>query len=103
MSSLSLPSQMPLTQQEVQSPVAVSGKLKEAKAAAVEFEGVFIGEMMKIMLETVPEDSRFGGGNAERIYKGLMAGEMGSAISAKGGVGLAPHVLQAIIERQGGQ
>lgn len=75
----------------------------QAKQAAGQFEAVFVGEMTKIMLDSVPKDDRFGGGNAESIYSGMLAEQMGKSIAQKGGIGIAPKVMNEIIKMQGGQ
>lgn len=75
----------------------------QAKQAAQQFEAVFVGEMTKTMLDSVPTDDRFGGGNAESIYSGMLAEQMGKSIAQKGGLGLAPKVMNEIIKMQGGQ
>ncbi|RYE79448.1 MAG: flagellar biosynthesis protein FlgJ [Hyphomicrobiales bacterium] len=64
------------------------------------FEAVFIGQMTQLMLESV-ESGEFSGGHGEQMFRGVMAEHLGTAISAKGGLGLAPYVLEQIIKLQG--
>ena len=75
----------------------------DPKATAREFESVFIGQMTKIMMETVPTDDTFSGGHGEEMFRGVMAEQMGDAIAKRGGIGLAPVVLQQILKMQGGK
>lgn len=69
--------------------------------AAQQFEAVFVGQLTQMMLSTVTEDGVFGGGNAESIYKGMMAEQLGNEIARKGGIGIAPAVLDEILRLQG--
>jgi Rod binding domain-containing protein len=73
----------------------------DPKAVAREFEAVFIGEMTKIMMETVPTDGPFGGGHGEEMFRGIMAERLGDAIARRGGIGLAPVVMGQILKMQG--
>ncbi|MBW4330411.1 rod-binding protein [Stakelama sp. CBK3Z-3] len=68
---------------------------------AKEFEAVFIGQMTQLMLESV-EQGEFSGGHGEEMFRGVLAEKMGSAIADRGGLGLAPAVLDQIIKMQGG-
>ena len=65
------------------------------------FEAVFIGQMTQLMLESV-EQSEFSGGHGEQMFRGVLAEKMGTAIAERGGLGLAPAVLDQIIKMQGG-
>lgn len=73
------------------------------KAALEEFESVLIGEMINLMLSTVPTDGLMGGGHAEEIYRSMMGQEMGRQIALKGGFGLVPALMDEVIRLQGGQ
>lgn len=75
----------------------------DPKATAREFEAVFIGQMTKIMMETVPTDGPFTGGHGEEMFRGVMAEQLGDAIAKRGGIGLAPAVLAQILKMQGGR
>ena len=71
-------------------------------ATAREFESVFIGEVTKIMLESAASDTGFSGGHGEDMFRGVLAEELGKEIAKRGGIGLAPAVLDQIIRLQGG-
>ncbi|MEN2786116.1 rod-binding protein [Sphingomonas qilianensis] len=71
-------------------------------ATAREFEAVFIGEVTKIMLESANTDTGFSGGHGEEMFRGVLAEELGKEIAKRGGVGLAPAVMDQIIRLQGG-
>ena len=69
---------------------------------ASEFEAVFLGEMSKLMLESVEMGDEFSGGHAEQIFRGMLAEKLGSEIARRGGVGLAPVVMEQMIRMQEG-
>lgn len=82
-------------------PVAAAPKGTEAETAK-KFEAVFIGQMTRTMMETVETDEQFGGGHGEAMFRGVMAEQLGTAIAQRGGIGLAPAVMEQIIRLQGG-
>lgn len=73
-----------------------------AQKVAQDFEAVFIGQMLQPIFETIPEDSLFGGGPGEKIFKTMMVDEIGKEIAKAGGVGIAKHVMDEIIKLQEG-
>lgn len=84
------------------SPAAVADRRK-AEATAHEFESVFIGQMAKLMLESVGTPDEFGGGHGEEMFRGVLAEQLGGEIAKRGGLGLAPAVLDQIIRLQQGK
>ena len=86
-------------------PVVPAPRLPDAKNApaktAREFEAVFLGQMTQLMMESVGE-GEFSGGHGEQMFRGVLAEKLGVAIAERGGVGLAPSVLEQIIKLQGG-
>jgi len=73
------------------------------KATAKNFEAVFLGQMTQIMLESVPQgEGEFSGGHGEEMFRGIMAEKLGNSIAQRGGIGLAPVVLDQIIKLQQG-
>ncbi len=73
---------------------------KKLEEAAKEFEAVFVSEMMKPMFEGIEVDETFGGGQAEKIFRGMMLQEFGKTIAETGRVGIAPHIKEAMIKLQ---
>ena len=73
-----------------------------AQKTARDFEAVFIGQMTQMMMETAQPEGEFSGGHGEEMFRGVLAEKMGTAIAKRGGVGLAPAVLDQIIKLQGG-
>jgi Rod binding domain-containing protein len=89
-------------------PAAVAPRLPSptsgpsAQKTAREFEATFIGQMTQLMLESAPTDSEFSGGHGEEMFRGVLAEKLGGEIAKRGGIGLAPIVLDQIIKLQGG-
>jgi len=44
---------------------------------------------MQKMRDTIPENSLFGGGQAEKIYTGMLDNEVAKSVSQQRGIGLA--------------
>ena len=70
---------------------------------AQSFEAVFLGQMTQLMLESVPQDGEFNGGAGEDMFRGILAEKLGNEMAKRGGIGLAPTVLDQIIKLQQGQ
>lgn len=73
-----------------------------ARAAAQDFEAVFLTTMLSGMFEGLKTDPPFGGGHAEQSYRSLLVAEYAKAMSARGGIGIADHVYREIIAAQEG-
>lgn len=81
----------------------VSGLDQEAaRAAAEQFEAVFLSQMLAPMFNTVPTDGLTGGGHAEEVYRGMMVEEIGKEIAKQGGIGIADSIFREIIKLQEG-
>lgn len=70
---------------------------------AQNFEAVFLGQMAQMMFETVQQDGDFNGGAGEDMFRGILAEKLGTEMAKRGGIGLAPSVLDQIIKLQQGQ
>ncbi|WP_033921521.1 rod-binding protein [Sphingomonas sp. 37zxx] len=100
--TVAAPAQPAASPQAPSSP-AVTKAVRDAAAArdtAQQFEAVFLGQITKMMLESVESDDQFSGGAGEEMFRGVLAEHMGTAIASVGGVGLAPSVLAQIIKMQ---
>jgi Rod binding domain-containing protein len=75
---------------------------KTAKATAQAFEAVFLGQMTQMMLEAGQAEGSAPGGHGEEMFRGVLAEKLGTEIARRGGIGIAPAVLQQIIRMQGG-
>lgn len=77
-----------------------SGDLKRTEEASVEFEGVFVAEMLKPMFEGINAEAPFGGGKGEEIFRGMMVQEYGKIIARTRSIGLADSVKTEMIKMQ---
>jgi flagellar protein FlgJ len=73
------------------------------KETAQNFEAVFLGQMTQMMMETVQQDGDFNGGAGEEMFRGILAEKLGTEMAKRGGIGLAPTVMDQIIKLQQGQ
>lgn len=73
---------------------------RDAKAAAQEFEAVFLGQMLQPMFDTLGTDGLFGGGSGERMYRSMLVEEYGRALARNGGIGIADAVERQILALQ---
>lgn len=89
------PAALPVAPGIAPTPAAAS-----AAGTARDFEAVFIGQMTKIMMETVETDGPFSGGHAEAMFRGVLAEQLGGAIATRGGFGLAASVIRQIVALQ---
>lgn len=67
------------------------------------FEAVFLGQMAQLMIGSPESDGPFSGGHAEEMFRGVLGEQIGTAMAARGGIGLAPLVMAQIIKLQEGQ
>lgn len=71
------------------------------RATAREFEAMAIGEMLRPMLEPVwSGKGKFSGGAGEAAFGALLIQEIGKKLAARGGIGLAGPVADAMQRMQ---
>ncbi len=81
----------------------VTDKRKAAiHKTAVEFQSLFVEMMLKSMRETVGQDKLTGGGHGEEVYSSFLDHEYASAISRRGGFGLAEAIEKQMLSRETG-
>jgi flagellar protein FlgJ len=74
---------------------------QKVKKVAQDFEGLFVGMMMKSMRATVGKDKLTGGGHGEEIYRSMLDQEYANAaVKRSGGVGLAKIIERDIIRQE---
>ena len=54
-----------------------------------DFESLFVNYLMQKMRDTIPDNPLFGGGQAEKIYTGMLDDEVAQSVSQQRGIGLA--------------
>ncbi|GHF29441.1 hypothetical protein GCM10017044_25880 [Kordiimonas sediminis] len=84
---------------------ALLGKAKGAdkdalREAAVDFEAVFISQLLSPMFETVGTDELMGGGQAEGIFRSMMVDSVSKEVARNGGIGLADNIYAELLKFQ---
>lgn len=78
-----------------------ASQMEQARKAAVEFEGMTIGELLQPMFDTVDNsDDVFGGGDAEKQFRSLQVTELGKQIAHNGGIGMADTLYTQMLKMQ---
>ncbi len=72
------------------------------RKSATEFESMMLGELLSPMFAGLETDGPFGGGQAEKTWRGLMIREYGAEISRSGGIGIADEVIRQLLRAQEG-
>lgn len=86
------------SQVTAQTPTARKGQNPEKmKAAAQQFEAVFIQQMFKEMRKTIPDDGLIQRGNADDIYNQMQDLEAAKITAQQGGIGLAELMMQQLM------
>ncbi len=74
---------------------------QQAKKVSQDFEGLFIGMMMKSMRATVGKDKLTNGGHGEEVYRSMLDQEYANvAVKRAGGMGLAKIIEQDILRQE---
>ena len=72
----------------------------KARAAAQDFEAVFLNSMFSQMMTKMDGEGPFGGSQATGVWRSFLTNEYSKAFAKAGGVGLAKHVYSALIAQQ---
>lgn len=73
---------------------------QDPDAAAKDFEAFFIAQMMDQMFAGLATDGMFGGGQAEKVFRGMLNQEYGKAVAEQGGFGLGAMVSRELVGLQ---
>ena len=71
-----------------------------ARKTAVEFEGVFLGLMLKEMFSGVQSESEFTGGFGEEMFRDMLSEQYAQTIADTGGIGLADSIYREVLALQ---
>lgn len=83
--------------------LARDGNSPEAiKAAAKQFEALFLQQVMKSMRDTVPQEGMFNN-EQTKTYQSMLDQQMASVIADGRGLGLAEQLSQQLMQRQKGE
>ena len=70
---------------------------RSLRAAATEFEAVFLAQMLEAAgLGRTPES--FGGGAGEDAFASLLVREQADLMARRGGIGLADRIVQSLLQ-----
>jgi peptidoglycan hydrolase FlgJ len=70
------------------------------RAAAEEFEAMFVTQMLEHMHAGREPDSRFGGGHGEKTWQSVLNAEYGKAIAKRKGMGIADMLVRDMLKLQ---
>ena len=79
---------------------AAKARDDRAETAARDFEAVFLSTMLSEAFTGIDGKPPFGGGNAEKTWRGFLIEEYAKGIAAKGGLGLADRIKQELLALQ---
>ena len=79
--------------------LAAAGKAK-ARAAAQDFEAVFLNSMFQQMFTGIDGDGPFGGSGATGVWRSFLTDEYAKSFAKAGGIGIADHVYQSLMAHQ---
>lgn len=68
--------------------------------AAQEFEAQFVSTLFQSMFEGVSEDSPFGGGPGESMFRSTLVDQYGQQVAKSGGIGIADDIYREILKMQ---
>ena len=72
----------------------------KAKAAARDFESVFLNTMFQQMFTGIDGEGPFGGNGASAVWRSLLTDQYARSFAKAGGVGIAADVYRTLIGQQ---
>lgn len=93
LSPLSLASSLPGDEKKI------DAKTAKAKSSAIDFESVFLTQILNSMSEGLGQDTGFDGGSGEAQWRSMLNEFMARSISGSGGI-IAPDVTQELLKLQ---
>jgi len=77
-------------------------KIKDkAKAAAQQFEAMFLNTMFQQMYTGMDGEGPFGGSGALKVWRSMLTDQYARTFAQNGGIGIASHVYDALLKQQG--
>jgi Rod binding domain-containing protein len=76
------------------------GKETKARAAAQDFEAVFLNSMFQHMFTGIEGDGPFGGNGATGVWRSMLTDEYAKSFAKSGGIGIADQVYRTLIAQQ---
>lgn len=71
-------------------------ELARLKKLAVDYESLFMKEVVSAMRKSVPKGGATGGGNAEEIYKSMLDDHMAANMARRGNSGIARAIYNKL-------
>jgi Rod binding domain-containing protein len=72
----------------------------KAKAAARDFEAVFLNSMFQEMYTDIGGDGPFGGSGATGVWRSMLTDQYARSFAKAGGIGIAGEVYQSLLAHQ---
>jgi peptidoglycan hydrolase FlgJ len=72
----------------------------KARAAAQDFEAVFLNSMFQNMFTGISGDGPFGGSGAVGVWRSMLTDEYSKSFAKAGGIGIADQVYRTLITQQ---
>jgi Rod binding domain-containing protein len=72
----------------------------KARAAAQDFESVFLNSMFQQMFTGLQGDGPFGGSGATGVWRSFLTDEYSKSFAKAGGVGIADQVYKSLLAQQ---
>ncbi len=72
----------------------------KARAAAQDFEAVFLNSMFQQMFTGLEGEGPFGGNGATGVWRSFLTDEYARSFAKAGGIGIADQVYQTLIAQQ---
>jgi Rod binding domain-containing protein len=72
----------------------------KARAAAVDFEAVFLNSMFNQMFTGISGEGPFGGGAGVGVWRTFLTEEYSKSFAKAGGIGLADQVYKSLLAQQ---
>jgi murein DD-endopeptidase MepM/ murein hydrolase activator NlpD len=78
------------------------GQKQALKKVSQEFEAIFIGQLLKVMRETIEESGLFGGGFGKSIYTELFDQEISLGMARRGALGISDLLYRNLADKAPG-
>jgi Rod binding domain-containing protein len=72
----------------------------KARAAAQDFEAVFLNSMFQHMFTGIDGEGPFGGSGATGVWRSVLTDQYAKSIAKAGGIGIAAQVYRSLIAHQ---
>ena len=99
----SIPLSATMANAQLQAAKALQGKgtpNSKARAAAEDFEAVFLNSMFNQMFTGTDGEGPAGGGKELGVWRSLLTDEYSKSFAKKGGIGIADHVYASLLAHQ---